>query len=128
MSNTDNKVAEFLSDISSVSAEHADIINHVRSLFLNSDSSIDETINYGGLVFIKQGNLLGGIFSYQNHLSLEFSKGAELDDPHGVLEGKGKFAAILNLRPLTIFRSNIQVYISIIRSGIIKQTCHSKVQ
>jgi hypothetical protein len=91
MSNTDNKIAEFLSDIESVSVEHADIINHVRTLFLNGDSTIDETIKYGGLIFIKQGNFLGGIFSYQNHLSLEFSKGAELDDPHGVLEGKGKY-------------------------------------
>lgn len=91
MSNTKSKVVEFLSDIHSVSVEHADIINHVRSLFLNGNSTIDETIKYGGLIFIKQGDLLGGIFSYQNHLSLEFSKGAELDDPHGVLEGKGKF-------------------------------------
>lgn len=88
---TDTKIDEFLRDIESVSVEHADIIHHVRTLFLNNDSAIDETIKYGGLIFIKQGDLLGGIFSYQDHLSLEFSKGADLDDPHGVLEGKGKF-------------------------------------
>jgi hypothetical protein len=33
---------------------------------------------------------VGGIFSYKDHVSLEFSEGASFDDPDGRLEGKGK--------------------------------------
>ena len=33
---------------------------------------------------------VGGIYSYKDHVSLEFSNGARLDDRNGVLEGSGK--------------------------------------
>ena len=49
---------------------------------------------YGGEVLAPYPDddktFVGGIFSYKDHVSLEFSKGASFDDPDGVLEGKGK--------------------------------------
>ena len=49
---------------------------------------------YGGRVFAcepgKHASLVCGHFIYKQHVSLEFSNGARLTDPHGVLEGKGK--------------------------------------
>ena len=50
---------------------------------------------YGGIVFEKEpgkhSTMVCGHFVYKGHVSLEFSRGAELDDPDGVLEGKGKY-------------------------------------
>ncbi|WP_419834449.1 DUF1801 domain-containing protein [Endozoicomonas atrinae] len=49
-----------------------------------------EDIKYGGLVFLKGKQLIGGLFFYQSHASIEFSEGANLSDPDSTLEGKGK--------------------------------------
>ncbi|NOX92398.1 MAG: DUF1801 domain-containing protein, partial [Gammaproteobacteria bacterium] len=43
-----------------------------------------------GLVFNLSNTLIGGIYVYEKHLSIEFSHGAELSDPNNILEGKGK--------------------------------------
>lgn len=49
---------------------------------------------YGGEVVAHDPDddkkFVGGIFTYKDHVSLEFSQGAFFDDPDGVLEGKGK--------------------------------------
>jgi len=56
---------------------------------------------YGGHVMCpNEGDdktFVGGIFSYKDHVSLEFSKGANLEDPDGVLEGSGKLRRHLKL-------------------------------
>jgi hypothetical protein len=41
---------------------------------------------------------IGGFFAYAGYVSFEFSKGALLDDPQGVLEGKGKHRRHIKLR------------------------------
>jgi len=49
---------------------------------------------YGGTVIeLEKGNpksRIGGIYAYKDHVSLEFSNGARMVDPNGVLEGSGK--------------------------------------
>lgn len=56
---------------------------------------------YGGTVFeLEAGNhktMVCGHFVYKNHVSLEFSKGFELSDPDGVLEGNGKYRRHIKL-------------------------------
>lgn len=44
---------------------------------------------YGGLIY-KTDKLLWGLFIRQNHITIEFGYGANLEDPCGILEGKGK--------------------------------------
>ena len=50
-----------------------------------------EEIKYGGLVFIINDILFCGIFVRKKHISVEFVKGAEMQDPDNFLEGSGKF-------------------------------------
>jgi hypothetical protein len=49
---------------------------------------------YGGEVLAHDPDddkkFVGGIFTYKDYASLEFSEGASFDDPDGRLEGKGK--------------------------------------
>ncbi len=56
---------------------------------------------YGGEVLALDPDddkkFVGGIFSYKDHVSLEFSNGAVFDDPDGHLEGKGKSRRHLKL-------------------------------
>lgn len=71
----------------------------IRELFLEANSDLVEDIKYGGLVFNMSNTLIGGIFAYKKHLSIEFSDGANFDDPYGLLEGVGK-----HRRHLKIYR------------------------
>lgn len=57
---------------------------------------------YGGVVVERvaggpEGHFCG-IFAYARHVSLEFSQGARLDDPRGLLEGSGTQRRHLKLR------------------------------
>jgi hypothetical protein len=40
------------------------------------------------------------VFAYSEHVSVEFGRGCDLADPHGVLEGSGKFRRHIKLRNL----------------------------
>jgi hypothetical protein len=71
---------------------------------------------YGGIVFEKEpgnhGTLVCGHFVYKNHVSLEFSKGAEFSDPDNVLEGKGKYRRHIKLtEPSQIREKSVRSYV-----------------
>ena len=57
---------------------------------------------YGGTLFTlrpeeKEGQFCG-VFACKAHVHLAFSRGVDLDDPQGLLEGGGKFRRHLNFR------------------------------
>lgn len=59
---------------------------------------------YGGTVYETRAGvpstLVCGVFIYKNHVSLEFSNGAFLQDPGNLLEGQGKNRRHIKLRAL----------------------------
>ena len=85
-----DKVNKFMDDLQSVSPDKLEIIKPIRKIFLDANKEFTEDIKYGGLVFNLSNTLIGGIFPYKEHISIEFSNGAEFPDPSGLLEGKGK--------------------------------------
>jgi hypothetical protein len=85
-----HKIDEFIRDVRSLSPEHAELLLKVEALFNEAAKDLSEEIKYGGLVFFKSGILIGGIFPYKQHVSIEFSEGADFTDPSKLLEGKGK--------------------------------------
>lgn len=85
-----NKIGTFLRDVEALSSDRAKLIDLIRSLFNDASKQLTEDIKYGGIVYISDNELIGGIYSYQDHISIEFSHGADFSDPEGILEGKGK--------------------------------------
>ena len=85
-----DKVDGFLNDIQFQSPEMFEILMSIRTIFHDASSGLAEDIKYGGLVFTISNTLIGGIFVYAKHISIEFSFGAKLSDPDKILEGKGK--------------------------------------
>lgn len=59
---------------------------------------------YGGLMIeITKGDpktRIGGFFVYKAHVSLEFTEGANLNDPKQILEGSGKYRRHIKLRSM----------------------------
>ncbi|VAX11327.1 hypothetical protein MNBD_GAMMA26-899 [hydrothermal vent metagenome] len=92
------KVDAYIEDIRVISDDYYQIIIQVRHLFLEACHNLKETIKYGGIVYLTDDKLLGGIFVYTKHISIEFSEGAQLSDPQSILEGKGKYRRHVKLQ------------------------------
>lgn len=84
------KVEDFIGDIQSLNPVFAEIIELVRDIFTEESEALLLSIKYGGLVFFQKDELIGGVFPYKKHLSIEFSNGADFSDPSSKLEGNGK--------------------------------------
>lgn len=97
----DIKVRKFLDDEQYVSMERFEIITAIRELFYESNPLLGESIKYGGLTYSrskKSKKLVGGIYSYKNHVSIEFSNGIDFLDSKGALEGSGKRRRHIKIR------------------------------
>jgi hypothetical protein len=72
---------------------------------------------YGGLVFERALGVpktcVCGIYAYSEHIGLEFTHGAALADPMGVLEGAGKYRRHIKLRSMgDILAKDIEGYVA----------------
>ena len=113
MKSSNEKVNNFLIDIKATLPERYEIVEEIRASFISGNAEIDEDIKYGGIVFNISGELVGGIFLYKQHLSIEFSHGAQFDDPEKLLEGKGKMRRHLKiLEKGELKTKNISFYIN----------------
>jgi hypothetical protein len=94
-------VEELLSDFNIANPELADIILKLRNLVLSTSTELEEAVKYGGLVFLKNNLLIGGIFIRKAFVTMEFSFGNELNDSNELLEGTGKLRRNLKFRELS---------------------------
>ena len=101
MISNNEKVNNFLTDIQLAIPDRFEMMQKIRELFHQQNSELFEDIKYGGLVFNLSNELVAGIFSYKNHISIEFGNGADFPDPSGLLEGKGKMRRHLKIIELT---------------------------
>ena len=69
-----------------------DVILAVRSVFLDADARITETIKWKSPTFMYEGNLASIDPKAKKHVSLMFHRGAEIPGEHPLLEGDGKVA------------------------------------
>ena len=67
---TSDKVNDFLSDIQSISSEQFDMVIAIRDIFLKANEELVEGIKYDGLVFNVSNILVGGIYTYKEHISI----------------------------------------------------------
>lgn len=95
----DRKVKDLLDDWQFANPTLYEIASSVRTRILQLADAVDEEVKYGGILFAAPEPFCG-IFVYKQHVSVEFSHGAEIVDPHGLLEGQGKGRRHLKLRTL----------------------------
>ncbi len=106
------KVEEFLESAKTVSRDRFEAVSAIRDIFLKSDHGFEEGFKYGGITYSLSGELIGGIYSYAKHISIEFSSGAKFSDPFGVLEGGGKHRRHIKIKEiLEIEEKSISSYI-----------------
>lgn len=93
------KLRNLLDDWQTVNPDLYEIASSVRTRILQLADRVDEEVKYGGILFAAPEPFCG-IFVYKQHVSVEFGHGAEIVDPHGLLEGKGKSRRHLKLHML----------------------------
>lgn len=94
------EVQKFWDKIKMVDAEKSDVLIEMRQIILDLFPNADEKIMYGGIVFFFDDVMFSGLFLNKNHVTLEFSKGFLMKDPHDFLEGRGKYRRHLKIRKM----------------------------
>lgn len=109
---SNSRVDKFIADIQFQSLEKYQLVLKIREIILQANSSLKEDIKYGGLVFFHSSELLGGIFVYKQHLSIEMGRGVDLPDPDKLLEGSGKSRRHIKIRKnQDILTKNVEFFV-----------------
>lgn len=91
-----DRVEAFLEDFRAFRTSQHALMAEIRRIVETVAPDATAKVMYGGIVFERPA-LFCGVFAYTHHVSVEFSRGCDLDDPHNVLEGKGKFRRHIKL-------------------------------
>jgi len=114
-----DRVAKLLEDIRLLSDDRFKLVQSLRKQVLDLEG-VSEEVKYGGILFVADKPFCG-IFSYANHVSLEFSAGASLPDKHKVLEGDGKLRRHIKLFSIQDIESkHVRDYLVLARKAAAK--------
>ncbi|CRI58564.1 DUF1801 domain-containing protein [Pseudomonas sp. CCOS 191] len=94
---SDDTVAALLEDLATTHELMLVIVQRVRTVVEETAGTVSEMVKYGGIIF-SQATPFCGVYAYQEHVSVEFGQGYTFEDPHGVLEGGGKYRRHIKLR------------------------------
>ena len=95
-----DKVQNFLKDISLMDQEKFEILQNLRKIVFSHFPKTNERMMYGGIMFSIKDDF-GGVFVRKNHISFEFSFGVNMDDPNKILEGAGKLRRHIKIRSIS---------------------------
>ncbi len=101
---SDSKLENLLNDIHFSNEATFSIVQEIRKVVRAIAPSVSERVMYGGVMFTDKMDFCG-VFAYAEHVSLEFGRGCDLQDPHGVLEGSGKFRRHIKIKMLKEIKS-----------------------
>ncbi len=101
--------AEFVKQ--KVQPEHRDIVDALRALMRECAPGSREVITYGILGW-KATRILAVLSPTRNGITFAFSRGAEFDDKHGLLQGAGHVSKNVRIGDLKdINRAALRYYI-----------------
>lgn len=94
---SDPKVEQLLHDLQLTHPDLHSLVQAVRGTVRSVAPKASERVMYGGILFSAPEQFCG-VFAYSAHVTMEFGRGAELEDTHGTLEGNGQFRRHIKLR------------------------------
>lgn len=104
-------VEQLLSGLRLSNPPQYEMVQEIRRLVFSIASNASERVMYGGLMFAAPADFCG-VFAYTEHVSVEFGRGCDLDDPHQELEGKGKMRRHIKMRtPIDIEAKHVIDYV-----------------
>lgn len=105
-------VERYLSDVQLVDDNVYQVLMALRAAILDVAPEAVEEMRYEGVMYRGQAPFCG-IFAYKAHVTIEFSRGAGLADPFGVLMGAGKLRRHIKMLTLEdIQAKHVPAYIA----------------
>ncbi|MGH2363003.1 MAG: DUF1801 domain-containing protein [bacterium] len=74
------------------------IIRALRRFVKRVQPGLSETVKWGNGCWVGSDGPVAYVYSGQDHVQFGFFRGATLDDPKGLLEGKGRYVRHTKLR------------------------------
>ncbi|WJV25613.1 MULTISPECIES: DUF1801 domain-containing protein [Pseudomonas] len=112
LSSSNEAVEALLADLALTRMTMLEIVQLVRVTVKGTAGTFSETVKYGGIMFSRVKPFCG-VFAYQEHVAVEFAQGFAFTDPHGVLEGGGKYRRHIKLRSVAdVCKKHLEHYVS----------------
>ncbi len=109
---TDGTVEQLLNDLRLVNPAGYELVQEVRKAVYSTVPKASECVMYGGFMFSTTAKFCG-VFAYTEHVSIEFGRGCDLNDPHRVLEGSGKLRRHIKVHTLADIKAkHVLAYIT----------------
>ena len=105
------RIDNYIQDLLFTDRDKGEITDTLRKLVSAISPNAEEDIKYGGLVFLSDKRLFCGIFIRKNHISVEFDRGIEMQDPDNFLEGSGIRRHLKILQKEDIENKKVEYYI-----------------
>ena len=106
------ELSNFIRGLLFIDEDKGEMVISIRNTVLGLFPEAKEEIKYGGLVFLIDKRLFCGIFVRKKHISIEFDKGIEMQDPENYLEGSGKYRRHLKIfKREDIEKKKVEYYI-----------------
>ncbi|MGD8684383.1 MAG: DUF1801 domain-containing protein [Chloroflexota bacterium] len=111
--NEDPEVSAWLAEL-----EHPlkDVILAVRSVILEADERISETIKWKSPTFMHQGNLASIDPKARKHVAVLFHRGAEIPGHHPLLQGEGKLARYARFADMASVEAGREELVAVVRA------------
>lgn len=97
---SDERLERLLHELQITNPDGYGLVQAARRAIYSVVPKATERVMYGGFMFSGDAQFCG-VFAYKEHVSIEFGRGCDLDDPHGVLEGGGKQRRHIKLFSMT---------------------------
>ena len=76
--------------LTGVRENHVGLARLLRSLVLDAEQGVDESLKWGNPAFVKDGGMRIYVADQRNYMHLGFYNGAKLTNADGLVEGTGK--------------------------------------
>lgn len=80
------------------SAPNQEIIRALRELVNGAQPALTEDVKWGNGCWVGENGPVAYVHSEDDCVQLGFFRGSSLEDPDGLLEGKGKFVRFIRVR------------------------------
>ncbi|NDK31514.1 DUF1801 domain-containing protein [Nesterenkonia haasae] len=113
---TADKISALLENLEVQADGRSEILTQMRELVKANYPTVEETFQYGGLLYKDGSFLFTGLFARRNYITVELGGGAYIDDLYGHLEGKGSKEGRKHIRlfePSDIREKRVEEYLAL---------------
>jgi len=76
------------------------IIRALRKFVKSVDPKLEESVKWGNGCWLKGKAPVAYVYSDKDHVQFGFIRGSSLEDPHGLLQGKGQYVRHVKVRKI----------------------------